>query len=104
MDTQHQHQHLPLGHCRAQHEALYTDLLPIAHDSNITLAPPQAQVQCGHCRAQRCDLYTTELPRQTLEEAAGDDEDKWECADGEIGRWKVVVEEEDTKDTKDTKG
>jgi hypothetical protein len=49
-------------------------------------------------------LYTPDQLRQTLAQAAGEDEDKWECADGEVGRWKVEQEKvEDKEDTTDTK-
>jgi hypothetical protein len=106
LGTQHQHHNIPLGHCRAQLEALYTEPLPVHHNSTVAPAPLKAQVHCsGHCRAQQCELYTPDQPRRTLEEKAGEDEEKWECADGEVGRWKVVVEEEgDVKATRDANG
>jgi hypothetical protein len=104
-DTQHQYHNIPLGHCRAQLEALYTEPLPVHHNPNVIPVPLQAQVHCsGHCRAQQSELYTLDQLRQTLAQAAGEDESKWECADEEVGRWKVEQEKvQDREDTTDTK-
>jgi hypothetical protein len=99
MDAQHR---TPLGHCRAQLQALYTTPLPV----HIISTPSgnggrwKHQTSLGHCRAQQQVLYTSQLPRHIVAPALCDKEEEWVCFDEEVERWRVAKVEDESVDKK----
>jgi hypothetical protein len=88
MQSQHQ---TPIGHVRAQSHDLYAAPIPEHHDTLIS-SPCAHVTPVGHCRAQSHDLYAERI--EVVQSACRneEDEERWECGDGEVERWRTHEE------------